>query len=169
MPLLKKSALFFSSFCRIKLKPKLKQLIDDLLHPANHPKNTALSMAIGVFIAIWIPIGFQLGAMLLLLTVINYNFAIATIVSFISNPLTVLPIYYFAIKIGEWLLQTNFAWKFFSDFIDHPAWEELIKFGSDNLVIFFSGITFLAVISSLLTYTFALKFTVYLRSKNHVC
>lgn len=151
-----------------RIKPQKDRLMDDLMHPGNHPKQTALSMAIGVFVGIWIPIGFQLWTMLLLLTVIRYNFVIATIVSFISNPFTVLPIYYVAINIGEWLLQMDFSWHFFTEFIDNPMMDNLTQFGTNSLYILATGLTFMAVTLSLLTYTTALRVVLYLRARNQV-
>lgn len=164
----KKTINLLKSYYKTRLKPKLKRLLDDMTHPGNHPRKTALSLAIGVFIGIWVPIGLQLWTMILLLSFVNYNFFMATLISFISNPLTILPIYYVAITIGEWLLQTRFSWHFFSDFMEHPVFAKLLDFGSDSLVILATGLTFLAIVSAALTYVATLKIVVYLRDRRVV-
>ncbi|MCB0284038.1 MAG: DUF2062 domain-containing protein [Calditrichae bacterium] len=166
--MIKKIIHLLKNYFNIRIKPKLKRLINDVMHPGNHPRQTALSLAIGVFIGIWIPMGLQLWTMILLLSFVNYNFFMATLVSFISNPLTVLPLYYIAIKIGEWLLQSRFSWQFFSDFIEHPVFAKLLDFGTDSLVILATGLTFLAVVSAGITYFTTLKLVVYLRNRKQI-
>jgi hypothetical protein len=159
---------FLKSFYYRRIKPQLTEAFNDILHPGNHPRATAISMAIGMFIAIFIPMGFQIWAMLILLTFYKYNIVLAKLISYVSNPFTILPIYYAAINIGEMIFQKSFPWSLFNNFIDDPVFDKLMLFGFQGSAIFFSGLLFLAVVLSATAYFSTLKLAFYLRARHSV-
>jgi len=148
-----------------KIKPHLQKAVDEIKHPSNNPKMTAISMSIGVFIGIFIPIGLQTAAFIFLLAIVRYNFIIACTVSLISNPFTILPIYYFAIIIGEFLMSESFPWKYFNKFIDNPQWGYMLEFGYKGTLILFAGLTLMALIFTPLTYFLSFKLTSFLKKR----
>ena len=87
MPVKHKSPV--KNFYYHKIKLRLKEALDDIRHPANHPRTTALSMALGMFISIFIPLGLQVWTLALILIFIRFNIVLATLVTLISNPLTI--------------------------------------------------------------------------------
>ena len=149
-----------------QIKPQIKKGIDEIRHPGNHPKTTALSIAVGIFIGIAVPMGFQVWAMVLLLLVIRYNLVIASIVSLISNPLTVLPIYYVVISFGEFVLGIDFPWELFYSFLDDPGLEKILEFGGKGIVVFFTGSLLIGTITSIPAYFISLKAVTALHDKN---
>ena len=151
-----------------KIKPKLKSILDDALHPGNHPHRTAFSMAIGMFIAIFIPMGLQVWSLAILLTFLRFNIAIATFTTLVSNPFTVLPLYYSAIKVGEVILGTEFSWEMFTRIIDDPSFDNLLDLGQENISVFMSGLILEAILAAILTYFISLKLVTYLRHKKKI-
>ena len=151
---------FYNSF-----KPKLKEALDDIRHPGHHPKSTAFSMALGMFIGIFIPMGLQVWTLALLLLIIRYNIFLATLVTFISNPFTILPIYYAGILIGENISGQSFPWKYFDKFIAEPRWDYILQFGHDGIFIFLAGLFIMGIILAVITYTIAFRFAVYMRRR----
>lgn len=154
------------NFYQTKIKPQIKKGIDEIRHPGNHPKTTALSISIGIFVGIAVPMGFQVWAMALLLLVVRYNLMIASLVSLISNPLTVLPIYFVVISIGEYVIGVNFPWDIFYDFIDDPGIEKILEFGEQGIAVFFTGSILIALVISIPTYFVSLKTITALHKKN---
>jgi uncharacterized protein len=148
-----------------KIKPQLQRALDDIRHPGNHPHTTALSMALGIFIGIFIPMGLQVWTLTLLLLVMRFNILIATLVTFISNPFTILPIYYSGIFVGETIMNMPFPWQYFDKFIEEPKLDYLINFGSEGAIVFLSGLFVLGIIAAVITYLLSFRFAVFLQHK----
>ncbi|NOG47640.1 MAG: DUF2062 domain-containing protein [Calditrichaeota bacterium] len=153
-------------FYNNKIRPKIKKGFDEIRHPGNHPRTTALSIAIGIFIGIAIPMGFQVWAMAILLLAIRYNLIIASFVSLISNPLTILPIYFAVISFGEFVLQISFPWELFYSFLDEPGFEKIVEFGTEGMFIFFTGSLLIATILSIPAYFLSFKTLTNYHNKN---
>lgn len=142
--------------------------MEEIKHPGNNPTAVAKSMAIGVFIAIAVPMGVQFIAFAILLMVYKYNFVIANGISLISNPFSVLPIYYLGINVGETILGMKFPWIYFDRLVENPKWDYLIEFGADSIIILLSGLFTMAIFASLITYFLFLKVTFLIKGKNAV-
>jgi len=76
------------------------------------------AIAIGLFVA-WVPLPIQMVLAALLALLIRVNLPLSVIVVWISNPLTMGPMYWFAWRLGRWLLdepyvpvqfEPTFAW-----------------------------------------------------------
>ena len=70
-----------------------------ILHAGDPPHNLALGIAVGLFVALLPLVGIQMGLALGLAWLIRANKAVAVTLVWISNPLTMVPIYY----PGYWL------------------------------------------------------------------
>ena len=62
-----------------------------------------VAVAIGVWCS-WIPLPIQMVAAVLLAIWTRANVPIAVAITFITNPLTIGPMFYYAFKLGTWLL-----------------------------------------------------------------
>lgn len=124
-----------------------------------------MSMALGMFIAIFIPLGLQVWTLAMLLIMIRFNILIATLITLISNPFTILPIYYSAIVLGETITGQNFPWQSFDLFIKDPQIDHIIHFGLDGVFIFLSGLFVMGLLLAIVTYFLAYRFAAYLQNR----
>jgi len=96
----------FPNFDKIRNNQQL-QFLGPLLQDPNllhlNRRSVSGAFAVGLFIA-WIPIPFQmvLAAVTAIFTRVNLPISVALV--WVSNPLTMPPLYYFAYKVGTWVL-----------------------------------------------------------------
>jgi len=78
-----------------------------VLHVDDTPHRIALGVAAGIFIA-WTPtIGFQMLLTILLATLLRANKLVGVPFVLISNPFTLIPVYYPSYLLGCWLLRSK--------------------------------------------------------------
>jgi uncharacterized protein (DUF2062 family) len=78
-----------------------------VLHVDDTPHRIALGVAIGIFVT-WTPtIGFQMILTVALATLLRSNKAVGVPFVWISNPFTLVPIYYPNYRLGCWMLGRN--------------------------------------------------------------
>lgn len=89
-----------------KIVQKLKHfVVHHILHSNDTPHRIALGAALGGFCA-WTPtIGFQMILVVLIASALRANRLISIIIVWISNPLTLIPIYYPNYRVGRALLE----------------------------------------------------------------
>jgi len=146
-------------------KSKIEPVLEKIIHPDTSSYTTAISMAAGTFIGIFVPVGLQLATTVLISPIKHINFLITSLTTLISNPFTVLPIYAFGIKVGEFILGRSFPWALFQHFISQPGFKILLQFGGEGIFILMSGLLAMAVPASLLVFFVSLKITKKIRSK----
>ncbi len=79
-------------------------LVHRVLHADDTPHRIALGVAIGVFIA-WTPtIGFQMALVVALAWLLNANRVVGIPLVWISNPVTLVPIYLPNYYVGRWIV-----------------------------------------------------------------
>lgn len=94
---------------RYVIKRTKRLFIYRVLHVDDTPHRIALGVAVGIFIA-WTPtIGFQMLLTVLLATLFRANKLVGVPFVWISNPFTLVPIYYPNYIVGRWLLSSNAA------------------------------------------------------------
>lgn len=159
---------FLKKYYQANIYPRVRETLDEIQHPGNNPRAVAESMAIGIFIGLSVPLGLQLIAFTFLLIVIRYNFIIANFVSLISNPFTILPIYYVAIHIGEFFLGEKFSWEYFDTFMENPTWDNLFNFEFQGIIILLAGLLLMAIPGAIITYLLSFKISSFLKKEKKV-
>ena len=139
-------------------KEKIKEFIKRLVSlKATSPK-IAFSIALGIFIGLMIPIGLQTIILIPIATLLGCNIFLATGATLISNPVTMFPIYYSAVKIGEFLTGINLSWSRIEVAMTNPTWNNILSLGNDGLIVFFTGSFIEGIIGGVIFYLVALYF-----------
>ena len=125
------------------------QFLGKLLHDPNlfHLNRHSVSVAVfvGVFVA-FLPIPGQMPLAALLALVFRCNLPIAIVGCWITNPLTMVPVFYTTYELGRWILHTppvkfsiELSWTWLTEEF-HRMWQPLM-FGSvlAGLVLGFLG------------------------------
>ncbi|MBL1140998.1 MAG: DUF2062 domain-containing protein [Proteobacteria bacterium] len=126
------------------------QVFSDYLHDPNiwhvHKRSSAGGAAIGVFCA-FIPFPVQMLSSAALAIIFRMNLPIAVLSSFVSNPITIPPLFFFTYRLGVNILgikeknvDFSFSWDWFGNTLIH-IWEPLLL-----------GCFIMGTISSVLTY-----------------
>ena len=153
-----------------------KALFRRILHTDDTPHKIAWGVALGMFVA-WTPtVGIQMIVAGILAWLLRGNVAAAVAIVWVSNPYTIVPLYYSNYLIGNALVGgrgLDEAW--FADLLDRRTmtfWEYLIHayeklipiFGQMFLGGVIAGVP-IAVVSYILTYRAVVKFREHQRKK----
>ncbi len=150
------------------LRRALGKLID-IAKEKDPPAKIALGAALGIFIGLMPIMGIQMAVVAVVALPFRANLKAALAGVWITNPVTVLPIYYMDYRFG--LLFTSsepVGWERFRAIIDEAAnwqWSEMLEsiqrilhLGADMLIPLFVGGTMLGVIFAVPTYVITLRF-----------
>ncbi len=118
-------------------------ILHNMLHADDPPHRLALGVAIGMFVTFTPTIGFQMAIVVFLAWLMRANKIVGLPVVWISNPATLVPIYWFCYHVGrvivqsesidvewwrgwaqppvEWVSRVDFYWDRFLD-IAWPLW-----------------------------------------------
>jgi uncharacterized protein (DUF2062 family) len=127
----------------------------------------ALSIAIGMFIGLFIPIGLQSVILIVAAFIIGTNFVISFFISLVSNPFTVIFIYYLEIRIGQFITGIYIDWESFANIIKDADFMRFISLGKDTLIVFFSGAFIFAMIITIPVYLISFKLVKRLEYKDN--
>ena len=109
-------------------KDKLKEYLHKLVNLKASPAKIAFSIALGIFIGLLIPMGLQTFFIIPLAMFTGSNLILAYAATLVSNPFTVIPIYYFSVQVGSYFTKINFTWNEFNFVITNPTYSNIIKF-----------------------------------------
>lgn len=83
------------------------RVLGPLLHDPNllhlNRRSVSGAFAVGLFMA-WLPIPFQMLLSAITAIVVRVNLPISVVLVWITNPITMPPMFYFAYKVGTWIL-----------------------------------------------------------------
>lgn len=112
------------------------------------PEVIARGLACGVFAGLFPIFGLQTILGVFLAILFRGNKILAATGTWISNPLTYVPIYAFNFHVGKWLLNQN---KEFAD-VSLQSWEQVKELGSGILITLFVGCFVVGFVCSILSY-----------------
>ncbi len=127
------------------------------------PESLALGMAVGVFIGITPTIPLHT----VLIIALTLAFRVSTLsgligTALVSNPLTIVPLYYLCWKIGNWFLPGRITWERLKSLLDHLMNQGLVEgvrtlshLSLDVVLVLMSGGLVLAIPSSVISYFLA--------------
>jgi uncharacterized protein len=137
-----------------------RALLRSILMLDDTPHAVALGTAIGMFVGMTPTVGMQ---MIIVLTIafmmrpfFRFNKVAAVLTVYITNPLTIIPVYWFNYQVGTWFVHSEVTYEKFVaivEFDSHHDWSEralslVAELGAPLLI----GCLVVATISSLLTY-----------------
>jgi uncharacterized protein (TIGR03546 family) len=132
---------------------RLRQWLRDIAGLDDPPHKIALGMALGIFIG-FVPImGIQMAVVLPFALLFRGNKTAAIAGVWITNPVTVIPIYYVDYKVGH--LFTDYpplTRTYFTDLFTNLEASKFLKLGQDVLVPLFVGGAILGVVFGIPTY-----------------
>jgi uncharacterized protein (DUF2062 family) len=129
-----------------------------LVRLQGHPKEIARGLALGAF-AGWFPLfGLQMALAVFLAILFRGNKLAAAAATWISNPLTSLPIFAFNYKIGEWLLNFhNIPLKSSGFSINLQYWSKFMELGWEFMTVMFLGSFVVGAIAAVVVYFLSLR------------
>ncbi len=153
------------------MKAKIKKVLINAAHKwillENDPGKITNSLVLGLSIGLIIPMGLQSIVAIPVSLLINGNIIIVITATLISNPLTVVPIYYSAFLIGESLTGLEVPWSIISENIETTSFENWFSLGGDVLIIMITGVLIQGIIISGLAYfIFSYLLDIYFKRKN---
>ena len=116
------------------------------------PENLGLSAAVGIFIGFFIPLGGQMILAFFLALWFGLNKFLAMAGVWVTNPVTIIPIYLFYFNLGS--IITGVEVSKYLDIIKNNklTWNLAFQIGKEGLILFFIGALITAIISSIITY-----------------
>ena len=116
-----------------------EKLINPVLHSTAPVSEVSLGVAVGVFLGLTPTVGVQMYLVALIWSIYRYifsrhfNLPVGVAMVWISNPLTMVPIYYLFLLTGYWLLETQngLSYELFREYLIHISsiegtWEMIV-------------------------------------------
>jgi uncharacterized protein len=126
---------------------KSLKMFGTLLHAPNlwhlNRRSVSLAFAVGLFF-MWVPVPFQMALAAGVAIIVQSNLPVSVALVWISNPVTMPPMFYFAYKFGAWQLSVPP-----SEFSFEPTTDWLLNEMMAIWQPFLAGCFTLAVVSSL--------------------
>jgi len=121
----------------------------------------ARGLAAGVFAGCFPFFGFQIAIGLVIATLIRGNRLLTIAGTWISNPLTYVPIFAFNYQVGQWVLGRSST---IADFTGLTTWQHWRDLGAEVATSLLLGSSVVGIVSSLLTYGVGLGLLQHLRT-----
>ncbi len=149
-------------------KDKLKHYFHKVISLKTTSSSIALSIALGVFVGFFMPIGLQTVVVVPLALFFQCNIILAAGATLVSNPVTVLPIYYVAIQIGNFLTGIDISWDYIRDIVLNPSMERFLTVGAEGAAVFFTGSFVLGIVFAIPVYLLSDKIICYYRHRREL-
>ena len=109
---------------RSKRDISFKKILSLFMHQNGSPLFNAKGLAIGVFSGCFPFFGFQTLIGVFLAKLAKGNLVLAALGTWISNPFTYIPLYYFNYKVGSIFLNTSFNSTIEKSFVIDDIWKQ---------------------------------------------
>jgi len=148
-----------------------RQWLRALLMLDDAPHYIALGTAVGVFVGLTPTVGLQMVLVLLIWTLVRplfrFNRMAALIAVYVSNPLTVVPMYWFNYRVGTLYFSSTITRKEFAAIFQYDSlsewWQALTRLFVDVGVPLVVGSLIVATVGGLITYPLMLRLFMRLR------
>ncbi|WP_293067588.1 MULTISPECIES: DUF2062 domain-containing protein [unclassified Moorena] len=138
---------------------RLKYIYWRLVRMQGKPEAIARGLACGVFAGFFPLFGLQLIIGILLAVLLRGNKIAATAGTWISNPLTYVPIFAFNFHVGEWLLNQDELAN-----VSFQSWQEFRELGSEIVLTLFVGCFAVGLVCAVVSYWLSVKLIYRLRT-----
>jgi uncharacterized protein (DUF2062 family) len=96
-------------------------IFHSVLHADDPPHRLALGIAIGVFVTFTPTVGFQMLLAVVLAWILRANKVVGIPIVWITNPITIVPVYYTCYRIGRLILgQPGVGWRWWAELARGP-------------------------------------------------
>lgn len=136
----------------------------------NTPESMAKGIALGIFVGLTPSVGFQMLPVFLLAILFSGNRILALIFTYVSNPVTVIPLYGLHYYLGS-LLWPNLNSVNFSrikDVLVNFSFSKLTQLGFESFVILWTGGFVIAIPSSIISYFVFYRIILIFRKKKEL-
>ena len=131
----------FMNYLRLRIRRLRERTLEfvyhNVLHADDPPHPLALGIAIGVFVTFSPTVGFQMAIVVFLAWLFSANKVVGVPIVWITNPITIVPVFYTCYRVGRLMLQrpsVGFAW--WAQLSHPPAgWLEGIEFYSQRFAL----------------------------------
>jgi len=131
-----------------KIRNRLKEIFSSDLSS----KQIAINCTVGILIGLLIPMGLQTIGVIALCAIFKLNFVIVVFTTLITNPFTVVFIYYSAFKVGDFFVNSGISWSVINSVLNNPEFESILSLSFSSLKVIYSGLIVESVIFGPLTY-----------------
>lgn len=135
-----------------RLRQKATTLFKRFVSVSKDPRHIAFSISLGILFGIIIPIGLQTLIIVPIAAILRANVYLSTSATLITNPITVVPIYYLAFKIGSYLTANELNWFEIEKIMNNPSYNNLSSLGSNILFPLLLGNLIFASVLSIIIY-----------------
>lgn len=125
----------------------------------------ALNFTVGILIGLIIPMGLQTIAVVLLCGIFKLNLVIVVFATLISNPFTVIFIYYSAFKLGDFFMQSGISWSLINDVLNNPNFNSILNISFDGIKVIYTGLFLESLLLCTFTYFFILYISKYIKNR----
>ena len=158
--------IWYQKLREIFTRRSLDQLLEEMISLGHEPRKIARSIAFGVAIGLVIPVGLQSMVSIPLAIFFRCNLILTLVGTLISNPVTLVPLYYIAYHIGTRLTGITLSFSQIEEMILELNIDYFLQLGSDAIIVLITGTAVQALLYGGITYTAVYKLTsLYIRRK----
>jgi uncharacterized protein (DUF2062 family) len=157
------SKVFYMKNSTDKFGERFKKRLKDIFTANLSSKDIAVNFTIGILIGLLIPMGLQTIGVIALCTLFRLNFFIVVFATLITNPFTVVFIYYSAFEVGDYVLNSGITWSSISAVINNPELNSILVLSIESLKVIYLGLFIESIIFGVLTYILVYNFANYMK------
>lgn len=150
-----------------KLKYYYIKVVRIFTRSRNTPESMARGIAVGVFVGLTPSVGFQMLPAILLAFLVKGNKILALLFTYVSNPITTIPLYALYFYLGNKILPSLVGARFdkIKDVVVHFSFDKLFSVGVESLLVLWAGALVIAIPSGLISYFFFYRNILFFRRR----